>query len=558
MEITGSEIIIEILAEQGIDTVFGYPGGNVLSIYDKLSQNRHGIRHILTAHEQGAVHACDGYSRSGKGIGVVIATSGPGATNLITGLATAFADSVPIVAITGSVPVSSIGTDSFQEIDTASLTLAATKHSSFIKDIQKLAPTLRKAFEIAKSGRPGPVLVDIPHDIQKAYCSFDTSKGCSHKTPADCDASQDTASLDMAVSLINRCHRPVVYCGGGVINGKCSEEIQSLAEKCGAYMAFTMMGLSAASASHPRYLGMAGLYGRMEAAKAISEADLIIAAGVRFSDRGTGNREKFGQNARIIHLDIDQAEQGKVINADIEITGSLKEALSYITENIEEASHPEWDIAVEKIKTDYSEKRGGKTDFSPRNIIETVNSMTSEGVPVATDVGQHQMWVSKYYDFRRPGTHLTSGGFGTMGYGMGAAIGAALSVNGKSVLFTGDGSFCMNFNEVTTAVRYSVPVIVIVLNNGGLGMIRQLQDCFCDGRRFSTELMRKTDFAQFAKAVGAEGYRAESLEELKDAYRNALKAHGPVVIDCCIKESENALPMIPPNGTIDEIIRQGE
>lgn len=551
MLLTGSEIITEVLAEQGVDTVFGYPGGNVLSIYDALSKNKKGIRHILTAHEQGASHAADGFSRAGNGVGVVIATSGPGATNIITGLATAFADSIPVIAITGSVPKGNVGTDSFQEIDTASLTLAATKHSFFVKDVKKLADTLRNAFYIAISGRPGPVLVDIPSDIQKEICSFEPKK----KVTAETEDSEDESILAKAAEMINKAQKPVIYCGGGVINGKCHEEISQLAEKCGAYVAFTMMGLSTMSSSHPKYIGMAGLYGRMEASKIISEADLLIAAGARFSDRGTGNKEKFAAKANIIHLDIDSAEQGKLVKADLNITGNLKEALKYIIENVDKKDHPQWDDQVKAIKAEYSEKRKPEGYFGPREIIEKINSLTSADTPVATDVGQHQMWVSKYYNFKKAGTHLTSGGFGTMGYGMGAAIGAALAVKGRALLFTGDGSFCMNLNEITTAVRHNIPVTVIVLNNGGLGMIRQLQDSFWKGNRFSTELERKTDFAALANAMGACGMTATNMAQLEEAYKKALSSSTPAIINCIISEDENALPMIPPNGTIDEIIK---
>lgn len=550
MLLTGSEIVIEILAEEGIDTVFGYPGGNVLDIYDKLASNQKGIRHILTSHEQGASHAADGYARAGKGVGVVIATSGPGVTNLITGLATAFADSIPVVAITGSVPKNNVGTDSFQEVDTASLTLAATKHSFLVKDVHKLADTMRNAFEIAKSGRPGPVLIDIPSDVQKERCNFEKREDIiSEKEPEPLDITK----LNETVDLINKSQKPMIYCGGGAAKTDCGEIIKQIAQKAGAYITFSMMGLSAMSASEERYLGMAGLYGRMEAARAMAEADLILAAGVRFSDRGTGRKEKFAPNAKIIHIDIDEAEHGKVVKADIEITGNVKKSLEYIAKNVNEKSRIEWDKEIQCIKKEYLEK--DDRPFSPKKIITTINQMTSPDTPVATDVGQHQMWVAKYYNFKKPGTHLTSGGFGTMGYGMGAAIGAALAVKDRSVLFTGDGSFSMNCNEVATAVRHHVPVTVIVFNNGGLGMIRQLQDTFWNKKRFSTELNRKTDFAKLAQAMGAQGYRVENMDELVKVYEEILKTDQVAVIDCMICEQEMALPMIPPGGAIEDMIR---
>ncbi|HIW47980.1 MAG TPA: biosynthetic-type acetolactate synthase large subunit [Firmicutes bacterium] len=548
MELTGSEIVLEVLAEEDVDTVFGYPGGNILSLYDALGQNQKGIRHILTAHEQGASHCADGYARAGGKVGVVIATSGPGVTNLMTGLATANADSVPMVAITGSVPLASAGTDSFQEIDTASLTLAVTKYSYYVRDVKKLAYTLRKAFQMARSGRPGPVLVDIPHDVQKATCEFE-AEGKWETTPMDIPAE---GPLSQAAQLINESQRPVFYCGGGVINSHTAAQVRALAEKCGAYVAFSMMGVSAMEADHPLCLGMTGMYGHMEAAKVIQEADVVFAVGVRFSDRGTGNREGFAPKAKIIHLDIDYAEQGKLLKPQVEITGDFRMAFDYLLENVKDQTHPDWDQEVARIKEAYSEKR--KEGFCPRNIIEAVNAMTPGDTPVATDVGQHQMWVAKYYHFRKSGTLLTSGGFGTMGYGMGASIGAALSTGKRSILFTGDGSFCMNMQEVTTAVRYQIPVTVLVMDNGGLGMIRQLEDCFCDGRRFSTELGYKTDFARLAEAMGAKGFRVHNLEELKKAYQAAQQECGPVVIDCIISEKEFAYPMIPPNQTVEDRI----
>ena len=550
MLLTGSEIVIEILAQEGVKVVFGYPGGNVLPIYNSLALNKKGIRHILTSHEQGASHAADGYSRAGKGVGVVIATSGPGVTNIITGLATAFADSIPVVAITGSVPKKNIGTDSFQEVDTASLTLAATKHSFFVKDISKLAETLKSAFEIARSGRPGPVLIDIPSDVQNDKWEFEPLQ---EKHIEEYDDEIDTEHIEEAVELINKSQKPIIYCGGGAAKRNCGEIIKTLAEKTGAYITFSMMGLSAISAKEERYLGMAGLYGRMSASKAMAVSDLIIAAGARFSDRGTGRKEKFAPNAKIIHIDIDEAEHGKVVKADIEITGDVKKALELMTKKAEENKRAAWQKEIEGIKKEYAEK--DNDPFSPLKIITKINEMTSPDTPVATDVGQHQMWVSKYYDFKKPNTYLTSGGFGTMGYGMGAAIGAALAVNGRSVLFTGDGSFSMNFNEVATAVRYNIPVTVVVLNNSGLGMIRQLQDSFWQGTRFSTELERKTDFAKIAKAMGAEGYRAENMEELINAYSEILKTNKTAVIDCIISDEEMALPMIPPGGAIEDIIK---
>ena len=550
MLLTGSEIVLEVLAEQQTTTVFGYPGGNVLSLYDKLRENKKGIRHILTAHEQGAVHAADGYSRAGKGIGVVVATSGPGATNIVTGLATAYADSIPLVAITGSVPTTSVGTDSFQEIDTASLTLAVTKYSFFVKDIKKLAQTMRNAFRIAQSGRPGPVLVDIPHDIQKAVCSFEPAEKVKPEEAEQVEAEQ----IQQAAALFNQAKRPMIYCGGGVIRSKTAHLVRKLVEKSGAYVAFSMMGISAMELEHSKNLGMAGMYGKMAANQAIAQSDVLLAIGTRFSDRGTGNREAFARNAKIIHMDVDEAELGKVIPADIELTGDMKGALEALILLVEEKTIPQWEEEIKTIQTTFAEEE--KEGFTPKRILEALRQMTEDTVPVSTDVGQHQMWTSKYYSFRTPGAHLTSGGFGTMGYGMGAAIGASVATKGQSLLVTGDGSFTMNMQEVTTAVRNQIPVTVLVLDNGGLGMIRQLQDCFCDGRRFSTELQFTTDFAALARAMGADGYQVSDMETFEEVYKKTRANQGPTVIDCRIAEKQHALPMIPPNGAVEDRIEE--
>ncbi|HCT64153.1 MAG TPA: biosynthetic-type acetolactate synthase large subunit [Lachnospiraceae bacterium] len=550
MLLTGSQIIIEVLKEQKVDVIFGYPGGHVLSIYDELFKNQDRIKHILTADEQGASHAADGYSRVSGEVGVVIATSGPGATNLVTGLATAFSDSIPMVAITGNVPLRLSGTDSFQEIDAMSLTVAVTKHSFFVRNVEKLADTMRDAFRIAKSGRPGPVLIDIPHDVQKELCTFETKE----KQQKDENEQPPIEEMNKAVEMINQAKRPVIYCGGGVINSNSAEEIKKLAEKCDAYVVFSMMGLSAMSAEHPKYLGMAGMYGRQDASRVMAQADLVIATGVRFAERGTGDKEKFVEKAKIIHLDIDISEHGKIINADTEITGDLKTALKYLEENVEQKHNTQWSEEVEKIKQTYGEKPADKKFFRPKEIIETINKIVPKGTAVATDVGQHQMWTAKYYSFSKPRTWLTSGGFGTMGFGMGAAIGAAVATKQKTLLFTGDGSFCMNMNEVITASRNNLPVIVVILNNGNLGMIKQLQTFFYGGNCFSIDLGNKTDFVKLADAFGATGYRAKNMEDLEIVMKKALQDIGPVIIDCIISPEENTLPMMPPNGSVNNII----
>ncbi len=550
MLLTGCEIIMEVLAEQGVDTVFGYPGGQVLSIYDALYKNRHGIKHVLTAHEQGASHAADGYSRSSGKVGVCIATSGPGVTNIITGLATAHADSIPIVAITGNVPMELIGTDSFQEVDAIGLSIPITKHSFLVKSIDTLAFTLREAFKFAKSGRPGPVLVDIPKNVQVSKTEYEPM-GLVENIP---DINADKQLLDEAVKLINACKKPVIYCGGGVINSNSTEYIQPIVEKCGAYAVFSMMGLTAMDCEHKRHLGMSGMHGLYAATKTLTKADLVLAVGVRFTERATGNKAKFAENAKIIHIDIDPAEHGKNIDADLKIQGNLSNSLSYILENINNKKNSEWDKEVENYKQHENKNRKVTALLMPWDIIETVNKKATPYTNIATDVGQHQMWVAQYYKFKMPRTHITSGGLGTMGYGMGAAIGSCMATKRRTVLFTGDGSFGMNLNELATAVSEKLPITVVIINNKRLGMIRQWQSRFFDGHFMATVLDRKTDFVKLAEAFGAEGYRANSIKELEQALDRAFDINTPCVIECVIPSDEDVLPMVPPNGSVDNMI----
>lgn len=550
MEQSGCQILIETLIEQGVTTIFGYPGGQVLNIYDELYKNKHRINHVLTAHEQGASHAADGYSRASGEVGVCLATSGPGATNLITGLATAKADSIPMVAITGNVPMELIGSDSFQEVDTFGLSITVTKHSFRVDNVEDLAETVREAFRLAKSGRPGPVLVDIPKNIQLDKTEY-APKGIVEKNP---DPKPDTALLDQALEMINESKRPVIYCGGGVINANCSEIITKLVDKTDAFMVCSMMGLTAMDNSHPKYLGMSGMHGRFAATKTISECDLVIAAGVRFTDRATGNRSKFAPNAKIIHLDVDSAEHGKNIDAALQIPGDLYFALCYINSKLEPKKHLEWEEVVNSYKSKTKEVYTPEGYLLPWQVIAAVNHRATPETNIATDVGQHQMWVTQYYNFKKPRTLQTSGGLGTMGYGMGAAIGAAMATGSKTVLFTGDGSFGMNLNELATAVSQNLPIIIVVLNNGVLGMIRQWQNLFFENHFISSNLERKTDFVKLADAFGATGYRAANLAELNEALDKAFATDSPVVIDCLIPDEENVFPMVPPNGSLDNII----
>lgn len=549
MKLSGCEIVMEVLLEQGVDTVFGYPGGQVLNLYDALYKYRDRIKHVLSAHEQSAAHAADGYSRASGRVGVCMATSGPGACNLMTGLATAHADSIPLVAITGNVPEDMIGTDSFQEVDTIGLTIPVSKHSFLIRDINMLAPTLREAFRVAKSGRSGPVLVDIPKNIQIAECEFTPEAAVVKQS----DAEPDAELLEEAVRLINESKYPLIYCGGGVINGNCAEFIEPLAEKTDAFAAFSMMGLTAMDSSSPRYLGMSGMHGRYAATRAFTKTDLVIAAGVRFSDRATGNKEKFAPNAKIIHIDIDPAEHDKNIRADLKIYGSLGKTLKYLLEHTENKSNADWHRFMEESKR--IESTAPKSDcMTAVDVIRTVNKITTPDTIVATDVGQHQMWVAQEYKFSMPRTHLTSGGLGTMGFGLGAAIGGTMATGRKTVLFTGDGSFGMNLNELATAVVQELPITIVLLNNRRLGMIRQWQSMFFEERFMATVPDRKTDFVKLAEAFGARGYRAETTVEFEKAFKEAYSLGSPSLIECIIPSEENVLPMVPPNGSLEDII----
>jgi acetolactate synthase-1/2/3 large subunit len=551
MKMNGAQIIIETLIEQGCDCVFGYPGGAVLNIYDELYKNRDRIRHIITAHEQGAAHAADGYARASGKVGVVIATSGPGATNLVTGIAGAYLDSTPLVAITGNVALPLLGRDSFQEVDITGITMPITKHNYIVKNVNELADIIREAFVIAKSGRPGPVLVDIPKDIQAGVAEYAPARAVS-KSPY---ASPSEHDIIRAVEMIENAKKPYIYSGGGVVISDAGGEVKALAERSDAYIGFSMMGLSALPGDYWRCLGMTGMHGRYASTKANSEADLIIAVGVRFSDRATGNKARYSQNAKILHIDIDPAEIDKNIPVSMGLTGDIKETLSRILAKLDRQHHPEWaDEVSGMIKEEISFYPSGK-EFHPKNIIEKVQEYTSQSTVIATDVGQHQMWCAQYYKFRSPRTFLTSGGLGAMGFGMGAAIGGSIARGGaRTVLFTGDGSFGMNLNELATAVTYKLPLVIIVMNNGVLGMVRQWQKLFYDKRFSCTTLGRKTDFVKLAEAFGAGGIRVCSTAELDAALARAFASDGPFVIDCGIDMDENVLPMIPPGGSIENII----
>ena len=542
MKISGAKIVVETLIEQGCDTVFGYPGGQVINLFDELYIARDRINHVLAAHEQGASHAADGYARATGKVGVVIATSGPGATNLVTGIATAYLDSVPMVAITGNVPCSLIGRDSFQEVDIVGVTMPITKHNFIVKDINELADTLRMAFKIAKSGRPGPVLVDIPKDVQVAKCEFTANTQPVIPYPLTF-APED--KLMQAAKLSSSCQRPYIYFGGGVISGKSSEEIIALAQKIDAPIGCSLMGLSAVPSDEPHFLGMQGMHGHYASSVAQDESDLVITLGARFSDRATGNKSRFAKNFKIIHIDIDGAELHKNIPADLAIKGDIRDAVDRLTALCEKKEHPEWSARVAELRKDEAERiesarkaayekscencaaKCGNAGLpanerlTPYDIVDIIAAHAGDAT-VVTDVGQHQMWTAQRYPFKAPRTFLTSGGLGTMGYGMGAAVGAAVATGRTSVLFTGDGSFGMNLNELATSVSQNLPLVVVIMNNGVLGMVRQWQTLFFDKHYSNTTLNRKTDFVQLAKAFGAEGTRCFTPQELENAAKEAF------------------------------------
>lgn len=550
MKMTGAQIVIEALIEQGVDTVFGFPGGFVINIYDELYKNSDRITHYMTSHEQGAAHAADGYARATGKVGVAIATSGPGATNLVTGIANAFLDSTPTVFITGNVPLPLIGRDSFQEVDITGVTMPITKHNYIVKDVEALADTIREAFAIAKSGRPGPVLVDIPKDIQLALCEF-TPQGVVPKLPYRTCCPE---ALTEAVQLIKNAQRPYIYCGGGVVLSDASEELIALSDRIDAPIGASMMGLSAVPADYPRFLGMTGMHGKYASTKAVAHADLIIAVGTRFSDRATGNKSEYAKNAKTLHIDIDPAEIGKNIPAYTSMIGNIKDVLSSLLAQLPEKTHPQWHEEIEELKR-HPQTKDDRYCIHPKDVYTAVHShMPADGL-VATDVGQHQMWAAQYYPFSKPRTFLTSGGLGTMGFGMGAAIGGCIGSGRKrTVLFTGDGSFHMNLNEMATAVTNELPLVVIIMNNHALGMVRQWQSLFFDKRYSQTTLDRKTDYVKLAEAFGASGYRVTDISQLEPVLTEAFAKNTPVVIDCVIDCDEMVFPMIPPNGTINDII----
>ena len=556
MKLCGSDIIVRTLIDQGVDVLFGYPGGQVINIFDSLYKYQDEIRHVLTAHEQGASHAADGYSRATGRVGVCLATSGPGATNLVTGIATAFLDSIPMVAITGNVPDTVIGTDGFQEIDITGITLPITKHNYFVSDIEELQDTIREAFRLAASGRPGPVLVDVTKDVQQAMYDYEPLP----PLPLFTREAAKEIRIQEAAQCINNAQRPFVYFGGGMIPSEAQDELLQLAEKLDAPIGCSLMGISAIPSDYPRFLGMQGLHGHYACSTAMHNADVVIALGCRFNDRCTGNRSKFAPGAKIVHIDIDGAELSKSITAAHGLRGDIKKTLQKLLPLVQKQLHPQWQEQVAAY-VDYEEQNADHREgLTPRNVLSALNRHLNENTPVATDVGQHQMWAAQYLNIRNTRRFISSGGLGTMGFGMGAAIGAQMGTGEKSVLITGDGSFGMNLTELATAYANNVPMVILLLNNRVLGMVRQLQTILCDGRYSNTDLApRQTDFLTVAKGFGIPGTHAASLEELEAALEIAFAHNGPYLIECPIDREELVLPMVAPGGsTGDLIVRIGD
>lgn len=549
----GARIIVECLIEQNAEYVFGYPGGQIIDTFDELYKCKDRITQILTAHEQGACHAAEGYAKATGKTGVVIATSGPGATNLVTGIADAYMDSVPLVAITGNVPVSLLGRDSFQEVDIAGITMPITKHNFIVKDISELADTIRQAFYIANSGRPGPVLVDVPKNIQQGLCEYTPTPVKQYVPKFD----ENQCGLQSALKVIAKAKKPLLYIGGGIISSNASDNLKILAEKLNIPIASSMMGLGAVNCDHPNYLGMIGMHGFAGVATAVKECDTIICVGARFSDRVATDRTKFGNNKSIVHIDIDIAEINKNVVAGSYIKGDANLALKYLIDNLNASKDNSWLNECKGYASKYTLNRCGK-DLCAREIIKSIRANTPDDQVVATDVGQHQMWTAQTFNWKKPRTFLTSGGLGTMGFGMGAAIGACLATKKTTVLVTGDGSFHMNLNEFATAVKLNLPLKVFVFNNNTLGMVRQWQTLFYEKRHSSTDLNLKTNYIALAEAFGGQGFSLTKDSDIDKVVKSALACKGPCIVDCRILTDSYVLPMVPPGKTTDDIITELE
>lgn len=552
MLLQGSEIVVRTLEEQGVSVVFGFPGATVIDIYDALRKHASEIRHVLVAHEQGAAHAADGYARASGKVGVCLATSGPGSTNLVTGIAASFMDSTPLVAITGNVATSHIGTDSFQEIDITGVTLPITKHNYFVENVDELADVIREAFRLAMSGRPGPVLVDIPKDVQQAVGSFDPQP----TVVADEPTLVDTSQLEAAAACINACHRPLVYFGGGIVAANAQAEVLELAKRVDAPLACSLMGLSAIPSDHPRFLGMEGMHGRYAATMAMKNADCIIALGCRFNDRSTGDRDRFGAAVHIVHVDVDGSEINKTTNDDFGLVGDVRLAIHALIPLLEQADHRGWRKLLSELRSTETSRADNRPGLTPRSALMAADGARTKDSVVVTDVGQNQMWAAQTMSFQNPRSFVTNGGLGAMGFGLPAAIGASIATGRRVLLVVGDGGLGMSIHELATAVSEHVPITVLLMNNGTLGMVRQWQRLFYDEHYSGTTLAgyRRTDYVAVSRAFGADGMRVDSTEELDVALEAASKAEGPYLIDCTIGEDELVLPMLAPAGALDDII----
>ncbi len=549
MKLNGSQIVLEVLKEQGVDTIFGYPGGTILNIFDELYKYGDTFNHILTAHEQGAAHAADGYARATGKVGVCFATSGPGSTNLVTGIATAYMDSIPVVAITCNYATDGLGRDSFQEIDICGVTMPITKHNFQVKSVEDLAPTIRRAFKIAQSGRKGPVLVDIPKDFTAAMCEYEPEA----KQEPEPNKKPKDRCLNRAIELLKSSKKPLIYVGGGAILSEASDVLKAFAEKIDAPVVSSLMGLGAFPNGHELHVGLIGMHGRFESNKAAHDCDVLIACGARFSDRVAGNRARFAPNAEILHIDIDSAEMDKNIFSRYHLRGDLKEVLTTLTDAVEQLDHSEWKNEINSFKRPFNQLQIG--DFvNPQVLIEAIDSKTADDTIVVTDVGQHQLWAAQFYKYKLPRTLLTSGGLGTMGYSMGAAMGAAVGrLQSRVIMFAGDGGFHMNLSELATMASYNIPVIMFIMNNTVLGMVRQWQKIFYGNRFSDTDPHRATDFVKVAEAFGVKGLRINNNDEIDAVIDEALSVQGPVLIDCRISPDSNVLPMIPPGGSVADI-----
>lgn len=554
MVLTGAQVIMECLLEQGVDTVFGYPGGSVLNIYDALYEYRDRINHIRTAHEQGAAHAADGYARSSGKTGICIATSGPGATNLVTGIATAYMDSVPVVAITGNVNLDLLGLDSFQEVDITGITMPITKHNFLVKDVRKLADTIRAAFRIANSGRKGPVLVDIPKDLTAQKVEFlppaPPEQEKHHLFPFE-------QRFEQALQMLEKAERPFVYAGGGVIASGASEALKTFAERLDAPVACSLMCQGGFDQTDSRYMGMLGMHGTNTAALAIKNCDLFVAVGTRFSDRVLCNAKSFAQHCPIIQIDIDSAEFNKNIDVDLKLKGDAREILEELNRRLPQHTHADWmaNIAGWKAAYPLCQTASDPNGVTPQEVLETLSDLTNDDAIICTDVGQHQMWAAQFYRFRHPRQFISSGGLGTMGFGLGAALGAQVAnPDARVINIAGDGSFHMNCNELATAVAYNIPVMELVFNNSVLGMVRQWQKLFYDNRFSQTDLDKNTDFVKLAEAFGAKAFVIQTKADIRPVLEQALALREPVLIDCRIDKDVNVLPMVPAGASVESPI----